>query len=79
MAGHWRRQATPIVARVIEQTEGQPLTEVRKALREAYPFGPRTGWPYKVWCSEVRYQLNLPRILERPKERDLEGQLTLFD
>ena len=35
------------------------LAEKRQALREAYPFGPRRFWPYKVWLQEVRYALGL--------------------
>lgn len=75
----WRERSRPIIAKVIEAHEGKPLPEIRRALRDAYPFGQRKYWVYKAWCAEVRYQLGLPRILERPRERDLDGQLTLFD
>lgn len=75
----WRDHARPIVARVIAAHPEASEKELRAALRDAYPFGERKYQPYKVWCDEVRRQLRLPRILERPKAQDLPGQLTLFD
>jgi hypothetical protein len=61
----WRERAAPIVARVLRETKGKPEREVRAALREAYPFGERTYWPYKVWLDEVARQ----RGTRRPKAR----------
>jgi hypothetical protein len=37
------------------------IRQIRRALRDAYPFGERARWPYKVWCDEVRRWLGLPR------------------
>lgn len=31
--------------------------ERKKALYEAYPFGPRQYFPYKAWCKEQRAYL----------------------
>ena len=28
--------------------------ELARRIREAYPFGPRSMWPYKVWLSACR-------------------------
>jgi hypothetical protein len=53
----WRDVARPIIASVIRRHRNEPEEQVRKALREAYPWGERAMWPYKVWCSEVRRQL----------------------
>lgn len=53
----WRQKAAPIIAKVIEQHRGEPESQVRKALREAYPFGPRRYHPYKMWLKEIRFQL----------------------
>jgi hypothetical protein len=30
------------------------MREARILVREAYPFGERTMWPYKMWTSSVR-------------------------
>lgn len=52
----WRDRARPIIAQVLKDTRGQTDKEIRKALRDAYPFGERRFHPYKMWCSEVRRQ-----------------------
>ena len=53
----WRDRVRPIIAAVIaEHGEGPGL---RKALREAYPFGLREYHPYKVWLDEIRVQRGL--------------------
>ena len=49
----WRERAAPIIRQVIA-SEPENL---RKALRDAYPFGARKMWPYKIWCDEIRRQL----------------------
>ena len=55
----WRDHCSPIIADVIERVGKDDMQALRKALREAYPYGERKMWPYKVWCSEVRKQLKL--------------------
>lgn len=52
----WRKIASPIVTRVLDETRGQSEKEIRAALREAYPFGPRSHHPYKIWLSEIKRQ-----------------------
>lgn len=54
--GTWRARATPVIAGVLSATDGMSDKEIRRALREAYPFCERKWWPYKVWCDEVRKQ-----------------------
>lgn len=51
----WREAAAPIISQVLKDYP-QDGPEQRKALREAYPFGPRKYWPYKVWLDEVKRQ-----------------------
>ena len=51
----WRQLAAPIIAKVLSQYP-EDCPERRKALREAYPFGPRAHWPYKAWLAEVAHQ-----------------------
>lgn len=70
----WRDSARPIIQRVLKDTLGQPEKEIRKAIREAYPFGERKYWPYKVWCDEVKLQLGLKkqkRIEQPANQTDL--------
>ena len=50
----WRDIARPIIREVLAK-KLEPKEE-RKALREAYPFGIREHWPYKVWLDEIQRQ-----------------------
>jgi hypothetical protein len=52
----WRDRARPIVAEVLRATSGQDEAAIRKALRDAYPFGQREHHPYKIWLDEIRRQ-----------------------
>jgi hypothetical protein len=54
---HWRNSATPIIARVIAEHKGESESEIRMALRAAYPFGERKHHPYKIWLDECAVQL----------------------
>lgn len=42
---YWRDQAAPIIERVLKEMAGKPEKEIRKALHDAYPFGPREYHP----------------------------------
>lgn len=53
---YWRKQAAPIIAEVLKETEGQDEKVIRKALKEAYPFGPREMHPYRIWNDEIKRQ-----------------------
>jgi hypothetical protein len=70
----WRDRARPIIARVLQEYAGASERDIRKALREAYPFGPREHWPYKVWCDEVAEQRGTAARKERKAKHDA-GQL----
>lgn len=54
----WREFAAPLIAAVIAANVGKTTKEVKAALRDAYPWGPRENHPYKIWCSEVNRQLH---------------------
>lgn len=56
----WRDIAKPIIAEVIRREGRADLRKLRKALRDAYPFGERRYHPYKVWCDEVKKQVGTP-------------------
>lgn len=66
----WREHAAPIIAQVLKENEGQDEKAIRKALREAYPFGALSHHPYKVWCEEIRVQ----RFGKKSKPRKQKGQ-----
>lgn len=53
----WRDSCRPIIQRVIAEVGRSDLKALRKALREAYPYGERKYHPYKVWCDEVSKQV----------------------
>jgi hypothetical protein len=55
----WRTRARPVIQRVLKETEGKPEDEIRRAIRDAYPFGERRHHPYKIWLDEVARQLRL--------------------
>lgn len=74
----WRQNARPIISGVIQKLagnlhdeDGKRTPELRRALVDAYPYGERSMWPYKVWCSEVRIQLG-----EDPPLGNLPGEHT---
>jgi hypothetical protein len=56
-----RELAAGIVSRVIREHEQAEEKAIRKALRGAYPWGPRENYPYEVWSEEVRLGLALWR------------------
>ena len=65
---YWRDIARPIVAQAIDACRRMGITDpdtIRRSpvLRDAYPFGPRQYHPYRIWCSEIRRQLNIGRKL----------------
>ena len=55
----WREHAAAIITGVIDEHYEESEKQIRAALRDAYPYGERKLWPYKVWCSEVRRQLGI--------------------
>lgn len=84
--GHWRKVAAPIIAQAIAQYAKPDVPhpknrELRKALRDAYPFKYRRNWPYKVWCNEVKIQLGIIKLRPtcQPKHEPAPGQKDLFE
>jgi len=73
----WREIARPIIQKVIHETGAEDMKLLRKKLREAYPFGERKYFPYKVWCDEIKVQLGLKTFGRQPKPDD-PNQLKLF-
>ena len=79
----WRDQARPVIARVIDQVGFSNQSSLRKALYDAYPFGQRKHYPYRVWLDEIKKQvgkamkdiknINEPVLTQMPAK-----QLALF-
>jgi len=74
----WRNAAAPIIRSVLEATRGQPEAAVKKALFDAYPFGPREHLPYKIWCSEIRRQRGIKTPKEKAEQAKAEKAQMLF-
>lgn len=55
-----------MIARVITDNPGVAEKELRKLLREAYPFGPMQFHPYKIWLDEINVQLGKKKDTSRP-------------
>ncbi len=61
----WRDGCKEIIYNTLKDNEGKTEREIRKALREAYPFGERQYHPYKVWCDEIKIQRGLKRTKQQ--------------
>ena len=71
----WREIARPIIKRVIDEHKGEPREKVKRALRDAYPFGSRSHYPYQVWLDEIRRQLEAAYFEDkRELQRNEAGQ-----
>ena len=76
MSRSWRDIARPVIANVLKENEGKDEKEIRKALRDAYPFGERLHHPYKIWCDEIKVQTGKRRFgkkktIEDPNQGNL--------
>ena len=59
MKSQWRIRSRQVIAEVMASVPADAtLPQVRKALRDAYPFGAREHHPYKVWCIEQLKAIN---------------------
>jgi hypothetical protein len=71
----WRERARPVIARVIKEVGLDDMKALRKALRDAYPFGEKAYFPYKVWLDEIAIQT----MQKRSRGRSfVKGQGELF-
>lgn len=84
----WRERAQKVVEKVIARVGLDDAKALRKALREAYPFGERKYYPYDVWLDEIKIQTGAKRrsgkrnLLARRAERkwlEIHGQGRLFE
>lgn len=61
MSTTWRDSCRGLIAETIRANKDMPMKDIKKALREVYPFGERKYHPYKTWCDEVKIQLGLKK------------------
>lgn len=54
---NWRSIAFSVIAEVEERYRNESYGALKRALYDAYPFGSRENYPYKVWCEEQRHAL----------------------
>ena len=71
----WREKSACVIRDIIKDNEGKTPEEIRRILRNHYPFGSRQYYPYKVWLDEIKRQLNIYKKNPLPVP---EGQLELF-
>jgi hypothetical protein len=57
MDSRWRRISVKVIAPLEAKYRNQTYAEFKRALSDAYPFGVRSNYPYKIWCQEQRYAL----------------------
>jgi len=55
----WRLAARKAIQKAIAENAGKSEKEVRKAISDAYPFGERARYPYKIWLDEVKAQTRI--------------------
>lgn len=79
--GTWREAANSILYRVITDHPEADEKQLRKLIRDAYPWGERAYHPYKIWCSAVKECLwTLRRIGKRPAAvSKKEPEINLFN
>lgn len=73
----WSAEAATVINRVHQSLPADAtLAERKKAVDAAYPFGPRSHWPYKAWLKQRRqylgkygYRRQTKRLPETPLER----------
>jgi hypothetical protein len=75
MTRTWRESCSPLIRQVLKDNEGKSEKEIRKALKEAYPFGQRAMHPYKIWLDEIKRQRGLKK---KVSAKVGENQTSLF-
>lgn len=56
--GHWHDAAWAAIERIHSELPiNVSLAQRKQALKNGYPFGPRSYWPYKAWLKARRQYL----------------------
>lgn len=67
----WKEESMQIIRNVLKDNEHSTEQELKRALKDAYPFGERKHWPYKIWLDCVRRALAGRRLSETKPENSL--------
>lgn len=81
---YWYEQAAKVIRRIVAENPGATTSELRRLAGNAYPFGLKVHWPYKMWTKALNDILGpspqkaraLRRKLDEIAERS--GQSDLF-
>jgi hypothetical protein len=49
MKSRWRTKAISVIQQVISEHSAATVDEQRRLAEQAYPFGPRSNHPYRIW------------------------------
>jgi hypothetical protein len=71
-AAYWRRISNTIVLNTLKATDGMPESEIKKALVNAYPFGERKMYPYKIWLDSVKRVRRTFNLLKQARQLSLQ-------
>lgn len=54
-SGWWAQRADEVLEKMFARLPKDASdAAIRRAVQDAYPFGPREHWPYKVWLARVK-------------------------
>lgn len=68
----WQDKIVPLVAEVVQRVGLKDPVALRIALRDAYPFEQRTGYPYRAWLAEIERKIGGMRMKKPdPSQRSL--------
>lgn len=72
----WSDVSRSVIQRVAATLpDDMPMKDRKAAIDAAYPFGPRSHWPYKAWCKARRAYLERhglkPLRVAPPNQLDL--------
>ena len=66
----WEEESMRVIRNVLKDYENRNEVELRKALKDAYPFGERKHWLYGIWLDCVKRAL-AGRLSETKPENSL--------
>ncbi len=48
----WRSKSAEVLRGLVSQVKHLAPEDARRVISQAYPFGPRSNHPYKIWLDE---------------------------
>lgn len=68
----WKEKARIVITKVIEENPNATKIELRDLANEAYPFGARENYPYKMWL-QVMKDFGLSRGSTKPVPQEIKN------